>query len=290
MNYFRSKFFLLSCSALSAVIAPSAMAVINVNQTTNTAQLSSALGGSGLVIDSVSIANGAPEQFGTYSGFSAPPVTFGNGVVLSTGPVVDTTGLNGFPQTDTGAAGTAEFDNYGISHITNFSSSYNVAALQVNFTLVQDSVVAFDFVFGSVEYPDYTNNYTDAFLTFLDGTTNQIAFDALGASVQVGTSFASQLTTGDVNTVFADPHGLLRPLTTKTGKLSAGAHTLLFEVGDVNDGILDSAVFLRNLSAVAGDDDVPSTTPSVPVPGAAWLFGSGLIGLGGVLRKTGKVK
>lgn len=279
---------LIGCSVLGAVIAPSAMAVISVTQTTNTSALSTALGGSGLTINSVSLANGADAQFGTYSGFSTPPVTFGNGVVLSTGNVIDTPGLNGFPETDTGASGTDEFDSYGAGHITNFEASYNVAALQVSFTLAQASAVSFDFIFGSVEYPEFTNDYTDAFLVFLDGTTNQVSFDALGAPVQVGTSFASQLTTEDLNTVFTDPHGLLRPLTTKTGVLSAGAHTLLFEVGDVNDEVLDSAVFIRNLSAVAGDDDDPSTTPTVPVPAAAWLFGSGLLGLAGLSRKRNK--
>lgn len=279
---------LISCSLLGNIIAPNAMAAIAVTQTTNSAALSTALRGSGLTINSVSIVNGAASQFGTYSGFTAPPVTFGNGIVLSTGNVADTTGLNGFPDTETGAPGTDEFDDYGTSQITNFEGSYNVAALQVSFTLAQSSAVSFDFIFGSVEYPDYTNEYTDAFLVFLDGTTNQISFDSSGAAVQVGTSFATQLTTGDLNTVFTDPHGLLRPLTTKTGVLSAGTHTLLFEVGDVNDEALDSAVFIRNLSAVSGSGGDPTTTPTVPVPASAWLFGSGLLGLAGVMRKRNK--
>lgn len=278
----------LSFSVLASLMASNATAVISVTQTTNASALSAALGGNGLTINSVSIVNGTADQFGTYSGFSTPPVTFGNGVVLSTGNVVSTSNLENFPDTQTGAAGTAEFDVYGASNITNFESSYNVAALQVSFTLAQSSAVSFDFIFGSVEYPEFTNDYTDAFLTFLDGTANQITFDALGAPVQVGTSFASQLTTEDLNTVFTDPHGLLRPLTTKTGVLSAGTHTLLFEVGDVNDEELDSAVFIRNLSVVAGGGDDPTTTPTVPVPASAWLFGSVLLGLGGVARKKNK--
>ena len=67
-----------------------------------------------------------------------------------------------------------------------------------------------------------------------------------GNPVQVGTSFAGTLTTADTNSAFASPHGLIGPLTTTSGQLTAGAHTILFEVADTNDPILDSALFLSS--------------------------------------------
>lgn len=151
-----------------------------------------------------------------------------------------------------GVSGTTEFDTYGPGNIANFSRSNDVARLEVNFTLSSPSAVSFDFIFGSIEYPNFTSSYTDAFLVFLDGTTNQIVFDPLHNPVQVGLSFASLLTTADQNTAFADPHGLVGPLTTTTPVLAAGSHTLLFEVGDVNDHLLDSAVFIANLRTSSG--------------------------------------
>ena len=96
--------------------------------------------------------------------------------------------------------------------------------LTLSFTLANPSAVAFDFAFGSVEFPQYTSSFTDAAYVFLDGT--QITFDSKGNPVQVGASFSSLLTTADTNTAFSDPHGLLGPITTLSGTLAAGAHTL----------------------------------------------------------------
>jgi hypothetical protein len=263
---------------------------LNVTQTTDAGALQAALGGTGLTINSVSITNGAASQFGTYTGFTSPPITIGNGVVMSSGQVVQVypsfnNGLQGAsttPSTDTGQPGTAEFNAYGPGHIANFSISHNVAALQVNFTLASPSQVGFEFIFGSVEYPQYTSSYTDAFVAFLDGTapSDQVVFDASNNAVQVGTSFASALTTADTNTAFADPHGLLK-LETFTEELAAGAHSILFEVGDVNDEILDSAVFISNFHVGQG---TPGTKPPdgvIPIPGSVVLLGSGLLGLTG---------
>src|SRR6266850_1011397 len=78
---------LLPALLAAATLATSAPLI--VTQTTNTTALTSALGGGGgLTINSVAITNGAPSQFGTYTGFNSPPITIANGVVLSTGQVV----------------------------------------------------------------------------------------------------------------------------------------------------------------------------------------------------------
>lgn len=260
-------------------------AAMTITTTTNSAALSTALGGGGgMTINSATVTNGASTQFGTYTGFTSPPVTIGNGVVMSSGLVSETTAAfhssGSTPSTDTGASGTSEFDAYGPGHITNFSSSNDVAALSVSFTLTSASQVGFDFVFGSVEFPVFTNSFTDAFVAFLDGTgtANQIVFDASNNAVQVGSTFAGALTTADTNTAFADPHGLLKLQTFTVNQLSAGTHTLIFEVGDVNDHILDSAVFISNLHAGSGQG---GTTPGTPEPGTVALFATGIAAIVG---------
>lgn len=288
MKYTPITFLLALSAALAATVNTSSAALI-VTQDTNSANLSAALGGGGgLTITSATVVNGAAVQFGTYTGFTNPPVTMNNGIVMSSGLATQTTAAfhsNGdLPDTDTGALGTAEFDAYGPGHIANFVSSHNVAALQVSFTLAAPSKIGFNFVFGSVEYPVYTSDYTDSFLAFLDGTApaNQIMFDGSGNAVQVGTTFASALTTGDTNTAFSNPHGLLVLSTYTTQTLSAGAHTLTFEVGDVNDAILDSAAFIADLHA--GNGNAGTEASGVPEPTTA-LVGLALIGLGLVRRR-----
>ncbi|HWI12589.1 MAG TPA: molybdopterin cofactor-binding domain-containing protein, partial [Burkholderiaceae bacterium] len=208
-------------AAAASLMAASAMAGIGVTPTTDPTTLGTALGGSGVTINSVTVTNGAASQFGTYTGFNGSVVTLGNGIVLSSGKAVDTANVGTFIDTTTGAAGTSEFDAYGAGHVANFSDSNDVAALKVSFTLASASAVSFSFAFGSMEFPDYVNDFTDAFLVFLDGTgvANQIVFDASSNPVQVGSSFASSLVTTDASTAFTDPHGLVGVLTTTTGTL-----------------------------------------------------------------------
>jgi hypothetical protein len=255
--------------------------------------LAAALQPAGLSINSVVIRNGVAGQFGTFSNFDTLPVTIRPGIVLSSG---DVTNLAPFEQppgyndpgsgsdpnvtsppaqvnnwmNTQGDGNTPEFDAYGSTagNIENFNGSYDVAALEVNFTLDNPSQIRFDFIFGSVEYWFYTSSFTDAFLVFLDGVApeNQITFDSNGNAVQVGSSFAGLETTADQNTAFSNPHGVIHHLTTTSKELSDGEHTLIFEVGDVNDHVLDSCAFITQLRAEAGHEGTDETEDDIPEP------------------------
>lgn len=279
--------------AAVASLALPALGQVSTTPTMNPDDLGLALTPTGLTINSVTITAGVAGQFGTYTNFELLPVTIRPGIVLSSG---DVTNLGPIPgATDPGydpasppaqvnsqmtpdpdSGGTAEFDLFGFTagNIENFNGSFDVAALRVDFTLVDDSPVKFDFLFGSVEFPYWTSLYTDSFLVFLDGTDpiNQITFDVAGNSVQVGSSFAGLETIADLNTAFSNPHGMIHHLTTTTAMLGGGEHFLIFEVGDVNDHILDSAVFIANLRAEAGGEGTdPSEDP--PYAGCPHISG-----------------
>jgi len=252
--------------------AATSRAQFSTTPTTDPAALAAALTPTGLTITSVVIRSGVPGQIGTYSHFTALPVTIRDGIVLSSGnvaalgPLAEVQDPAYDPSSPPAAVnsqmnaditgGTPEFNDYGShgNHIENFTESFDVAAVEVHFTIPEDSQIKFDFIFASVEYPFWTSSFTDAFLVFLDGIdpNSQIAFDSTGSAVQVGSSFAGLTETDDVNTAFASPHGLIHHLTTTTQRLDAGAHTLIFEAGDVNDHILDSVAFITNLRTGTG--------------------------------------
>lgn len=275
---------------VSAALVLPVHGAVSVTPTTDTTALGAALNAQGLTITSVSIEYGIDGQFGTYSNFNLSPVTITNGVVLSSGDVShvgdapDPTLVLPEPSYWMGDNNSPEFDAYGPGHIEGFLyGSYDVAVLRVDFNLTTNTPIKFDFIFGSVEYPYWTSEYTDALLVFLDGTdpTNQITFDANMQPVQVGLSFSGQVVTGDRNTTFANPHGLLGRLTTTTAMLEAGDHTIRFEVGDVNDDILDSAAFIANLRAEAGTPgtDLSDRPPSLSVTGVQFQSGTNYVGL-----------
>ncbi|MBL9150294.1 MAG: choice-of-anchor L domain-containing protein [Phycisphaerae bacterium] len=262
---------------LSGTFAASAFSAVSTTPTMNGSSLATALNPQGLSIKSVTIHNGVAGQFGTFTDFNLAPVTISDGIVMSSGSVADLAPIPGATLPDYDPAsppgqvnsqmafdsdgGTPEFDSYGLGHIENFYASYDVAAIEVVFFIEEDSQVQFDFIFGSVEFPYWTSQFTDSFVVFLDSFDDgaQISFDSAGNPIQVGSSFAGLETTADKNTAFSDPHAVIHHLTTTTQTLDSGEHTLWFEVGDVNDHILDSAVFLSHLRTGVGD---PGTEPT----------------------------
>ncbi len=294
MKYSQS---LALCGAASLALASltSAQAALVVTPTTDSAKLASSLGGQGLTINSVSVKAGAAEQFGTYTGFNQGAVTLGDGIVLSTGFAANVSGpaRANEPDDDNVVGSTTEFDNYARSKVSGFNQANDVAALKVDFTLANPGAVKFDFAFGSTEYSSQ-QQFPDAFFTFLDGTSEQISF-ANGAPVYVGSDVGSLLTKADTNSAFGDPHSLIKPITTTTAVLSAGDHSLLFEIGDVEDWNFDSAVFISGLglASSAGPGQPGPVTPidpptaPVPLPAALPLLAVALSGLIGFGRRRG---
>lgn len=281
----------LACAGLAG-------AQISTVPTMDAAALADALEGTGMTITSVIIRSGRPGQIGTYSNFNLPPATIRDGIVLSSGdvtnmgPLVEV--LNPaynpasppaavstlmYPEASDGS--TPEFNAFGSvpGNIENFRGAYDVAAVEVHFELAERARVQFDFIFGSVEFPVFTSSFTDAFLVFLNGTdpVNQINRDVGNRPVQVGVSFAGYEVTSDRNTAFALPHALIHHLTTTTAELPAGEHVIIFEVGDVNDQVLDSAVFISGLRTGVG---VEGTEPT-DGPGAARRCSPADVGGGG---------
>ena len=128
--------------------------------------------GSGVAVSNV-VYTGHAEAIGSFNG-SATNLGLGEGIVLTTGTVLDAGGVFGgngpHGPNDSGSAGT---DNGmpGHSPLTALagSSTHNAAVLEFDFVPQSDSV-HFRYVFGSDEYPEFVDGgFNDAFAFFISG-------------------------------------------------------------------------------------------------------------------------
>jgi uncharacterized repeat protein (TIGR01451 family) len=170
-------------------------------------------------------------------------------VIMSTGIAANTPGSpEHFESTDFGSGGTAADTVY----------------LTLRF-LVPDgaTTLSFDFRFMSEEYPEYVgtqfNDFFYAYLTDPTGT-HQVAFDDNGHIINVNNNFFNP-NIYPVGTVF---DGSTKRLTTTVDVNEGEVVSLQFVVGDIGDGIYDTAVFLDNVRFNVGPAP-PGTTPTADV-------------------------
>jgi len=125
------------------------------------------------------------------------------------------------------------------------------------------TTLSFDFRFMSEEYPEYVGSqYNDFFYAYLTDSagTHQVAFDDNGHIINVNNNFFNP-NIYPIGTVF---DGSTKRLTTTVNVNEGETITLQFMVGDVADGIYDTAVFLDNVRFNVGPAP-PGTTPTADV-------------------------
>ena len=274
-----SKRTLSSTALFAALCLTQAAHAIVVTPTQNATALANALlgaGGTGIVVTGVTLSGHVQEDFenpgqfwtssGTYTNASG---TYGvaAGVVLSTGGVEfyadgpnaadDTSGVFFTPTFQFAAATPAQ--EALLDPITTVGQDsfqhFDVTELVVSFDMESGyDNVRFQVVFGSEEYPEYVEvGYFDGFGLFLNGTN--VAFVA-SHPVNITHPAMDDLAGTELDGVLA-PGGT--PLLTFGGAVNPTGNTLRFIIGDREDSILDSTVYVSGLEA------------TVPEPGATAL-------------------
>lgn len=251
---------MLIVAACLAGIASGAHAQITTTPSSSANDLASALAGPGFNLTGSSLTTNTQNGFFN-NGLAG--VGINSGVVLTTG----TLGCVGPSNTSTGCTG-----------------SGNGTTLGLEFTLDTSSLF-FNYVFGSEEYNEFVgSSFNDLFTLVLDGpgfsNVNLAQIPGGGGVVSI-----NNVNNGSNSAFFRDNtggafpielDGLTTVLTASAMGLTPGAtYTLAFNIFDVGDSSLDSAVFIQ--AGSLGTQN-PSAVPE-PSTWAFMIAGFGAIGL-----------
>jgi len=267
----RHKLFAAVAAALAmAASAPSYAITVTLNNNVHDLMNALVAPGSGLNVISATLSGHYDDakligSTGTYTNASGT-YGIGNGIVLSTGNVLDygdgentqgdrTYGY-GIPAT---AAQEALLDP-----ITGGTySHFDVTQLDITFT-TSTGEVYFYVVFGSEEYPEYVGSpFNDGFGMFLNGVN--IA-KVGGRPVNISHPDVRPIPGTQLDGVLA-PNDNPLLLFGATGLDTNAVHTLTFILADTSDDILDTTVYISGLRG---------QNPVIPEPTTLWLMASGL--------------
>lgn len=292
------KQYLLPFSILSLLtISPVAVAAtITQNSDVNTL-ISTLLGNnSGITVVGTPTISGNFAQFGTFSqGNVGAGLGIDSGIVLSTGIATDSIGSYDLNDsgTDLNGAGSSK-----ISAMVNNPATGDAATIKFSFTSSTDSLYFLNYVFASQEYPEFVRSpFNDGFGYFVDGV-NIAKVPGTNLNVSVNTINNGNNDSGVLarNPQYYIPNrnnnrtlqfgGLTVPLSASANGLGSGVHTLEIVIADVNDGNLDSAVFL-SANSLSSSPIYGSVTQTVPEPFG--IFGT-LVGTSAALYLRKKMR
>ncbi|MEB3334412.1 MAG: choice-of-anchor L domain-containing protein [Cyanobacteriota bacterium] len=214
---------------------------------------------SGIVVDSGSIGLrlsgvGAVSQYDPVVG---APLGIGAGLLLTSGTTPGTSNTSTWYGSDnSGSSGflNGDADIDAVVNTVFQTMSYDATTLAFSFTVTDPKAtsVSFDLVFGSDEYPEWVDAFVDCGVVIVDGV-NYALFnnDPLHPLSVISPNLSAgyfQDNAGNVIPIEYDGvSGRLRivaPL--KAGQTS---HTIKIGIADTGDHILDSGLFIANLSA-----------------------------------------
>ncbi|MFN9568324.1 MAG: choice-of-anchor L domain-containing protein [Cyanobacteriota bacterium] len=214
---------------------------------------------SGIVVDtsSINLRVSGPGAVSTYDTAVGSPLGISAGLLLTSGTTPGTSNTSTwFGSDNSGSSGftNGDADINAVVNTVFQTMSYDATTLAFSFS-VNDPLatsVSFDLVFGSDEYPEWVDAFVDCGIVIVDGV-NYALFnnDPLHPLSVISPNLSAgyfQDNAGNVIPIEYDGvSGRLRIV----APLKAGqtTHTIKIGIADTGDHILDSGLFIANLSA-----------------------------------------
>jgi len=213
----------------------------------------------GLVVDpaSITLQRSGPGAVSLYDAAVGAPLGIDAGVLLSSGIAPGTSNtLSWYGADNSGSTGFTNGDA-AIDAVVNAvfqTQSYDATSLSFAFSVTdpQATSISFDLLFGSDEYPEWVDAFVDCGVVMVDGVNdalfNNDPLHPLSViSPNLAAGYFRDNSAGLLPIEYDGVSGRLRivaPL-----KAGQSTHTIKIAIADTGDHILDSGLFIANLSA-----------------------------------------
>lgn len=286
------KFYLLSSTKSKAIItigmlvalllvsAHASAQNLTVNSTINaTNAVQNTLLGEGVTASGITFAGNQATQIGTFNCNNCG-LGISSGVIMASGAVAGAVGPNNSGSFSQGPPNATDgFGDPDLAAISGGASINNAAILRFNFIPTGDSL-AFRFVFGSDEYPEYVNSINDVFGFFISGpgitgpylnnaknialipnTNNPVSINSVNPGMNAAYYNANN---GQYN---VQPDGFTDVLTARANVICGETYQIKIAIGDASDGGWDSWVFLEAGSFQSNNVEIAYQAPNISPSG-----------------------
>jgi putative cell wall-binding protein len=213
-------------------------------------QLASNLVGEDVQVFGATLTGGAAGA-GVFTGGQGP-LGVEQGVVLSTGLIADVVGPNDLTDTSgfLGAPGAADLTALA------GGETFDATILEFEFVAAPDATrVAFEYLFGSEEYPEFVDQgFNDVFAFYVNDQNcavvggQAVSVDTVNAQRNAESFRANDPDGSGTSPIDVELDGLTVPLRCEAPITPGAANRLRLAIADTGDEIYDSAVFIRAAS------------------------------------------
>lgn len=206
---------------------------------------------SGVVIDGTSVEYTGDLFAAALVSDVDPVFGFSNGILLTSGiGIIPTTntltdfGANIFQGAD------ADLEAVVSAVFLGDTDTNDAAVLEFSFNVIDPEIatISFDLLFGSDEFPEFSNDFVDIAAVFVNGVNYAYFGGDVSAPLSVLDDNFAYFNNNTDGALPIEYDGVSDPITI-FAPVNPGVNTIKIAIADTGDSILDSGVFLTNFSS-----------------------------------------